>query len=56
LLNPFSMVPEIFRWIFFNEQIIYPAVIFINLLTGFFFLLISLLIFRKNEKIVADLI
>jgi lipopolysaccharide transport system permease protein len=56
LLNPFSMVPEIFRWIFFNEQIIYPVVIFINLITGFSLFLVSLLIFRKNEKIVADLI
>ena len=53
-LNPFSMVPEILRWIFFENVVIYLDLVIYNLIFTLIFLIISLFVFINNEKYVAD--
>jgi lipopolysaccharide transport system permease protein len=53
-LNPFSAISETIRWIFFNNPINNLIYIIYNLLTIIFLFLFSFIIFRKQEKIIAD--
>lgn len=54
-LNPFSFIPEITRWIFFENN---PNLnlLLINLITTVSLFLISIIFFIKKEKYIADLI
>jgi len=54
-LNPYSFVPEILRWIFF-ENTLNLNFLLINLFTTFFLFLLSIFLFIKKEKYIADLI
>jgi len=54
-LNPFSLVPELARWIFFDNNI-YLNLIVYNLIFTFFFFILSMYLFIKNEKNIADLL
>ena len=54
-LNPYSFVPEILRWIFF-ENTLNLNFLLINLFTTFFLFLLSIFLFTKKEKYIADLI
>ena len=54
-LNPFSLVPELARWIFFDNNI-YIDLILYNLIFTFFFFILSMYLFIKNEKNIADLL
>ena len=54
-LNPYSFIPEISRWIFF-ENTLNLNFLLINLFTTFFLFLSSIFLFTKKEKYIADLI
>ncbi len=54
-LNPYSLIPEISRWVFF-ENTLNLNFILINLATTSFLFLLSIIMFIKKEKYVADLI
>lgn len=54
-LNPYSFIPEISRWIFF-ENTLNLNFLLINLFTTFFLFLSSIVLFIKKEKYIADLI
>lgn len=54
-LNPYSFIPEISRWIFF-ENTLNLNFLLINLFTTFFLFLLSIFLFTKKEKYIADLI
>jgi len=54
-MNPFSIVPELVRWIFF-DGIIYINFIIYNLIFTLLFFILSLYLFIKNEKNIADLL
>ena len=53
-LNPFSTIAESVRWIFFHNTINDLSFIVINLLTVIFLSMLSFVVFRKQEKIIAD--
>ena len=54
-LNPFSIVPELVRWIFF-DNIIYFNFIICNIIFTLLFFILSIYLFVKNEKNIADLL
>jgi len=54
-INPYSFIPEISRWIFF-ENTLNLDFILINLVTTFSLFLLSIILFVKKEKHIADLI
>ena len=54
-LNPYSLIPEFSRWIFF-ENTLNLNLILINLLTTFSLFFLSIILFVKKEKYIADLI
>ena len=54
-LNPYSLIPEVTRWIFF-ENTLNLNFIFINLISTLLLFLISIFLFVKKEKYIADLI
>ena len=55
-LNPFSIVSEIIRWIFFYEPINNFFFSTINLLTIIFLSIFSFLVFKRSDKTIADYI
>ncbi len=54
-LNPYSFIPEILRWIFFDNTLNLDFLL-INLVTTFSLFFLSIILFVKKEKYIADLI
>ncbi len=54
-INPYSLIPEITRWIFF-ENILNYNFILVNLMTALSLFLIAIYLFLKKEKDIADLV
>ena len=54
-INPYSLIPEITRWIFF-ENILNYNFILTNLITALSLFLIAIYLFLKKEKDIADLV
>ena len=54
-LNPYSFIPEISRWIFFDNTLNLDYLL-INLVTTFSLFFLSIILFVKKEKYIADLI
>lgn len=55
-LNPMTTVIEAMRTVFYQEFTLDPSIIFVSVLSAFFFLFIGLWYFRKTEHFFADIV